>query len=65
MSDATPPASSTAPSAQPVPPRPSWLQTLRVYLEPASLRMLTLGFSATDIRASLPLEFATGATEAY
>lgn len=26
---------------------------------------LTLGFSATDIRATLPLEFATGATEAY
>ena len=25
-------------------PRTSWLQTLRVYLEPASLRMLTLGF---------------------
>ena len=55
MSDATPPASSTAPSAQPAPPRPSWLQTLRVYLEPASLRMLTLGFSA-----GLPLLLVLG-----
>jgi PAT family beta-lactamase induction signal transducer AmpG len=26
--------------------KPSWAQTLRVYLEPASLRMLSLGFSA-------------------
>ncbi len=26
--------------------RPTWLQTLQVYLEPASLRMLSLGFSA-------------------
>jgi PAT family beta-lactamase induction signal transducer AmpG len=26
--------------------KPSWLQTLKVYLEPASLRMLSLGFSA-------------------
>ena len=30
----------------PEPPRLSWSQTLRVYLEPASLRMLLLGFSA-------------------
>ncbi|WP_298213072.1 permease [Acidovorax sp.] len=37
------------------PPRPSWLQTLRVYLEPASLRMLTLGFSA-----GLPLLLVLG-----
>ena len=28
------------------PARPSWGQTLRVYLEPATLRMLLLGFSA-------------------
>ena len=33
----------------------SWLQTLRVYLEPASLRMLTLGFSA-----GLPLLLVLG-----
>ncbi|MEN9436371.1 MAG: hypothetical protein RIR09_1026 [Pseudomonadota bacterium] len=26
--------------------KPSWLETLKVYLEPASLRMLALGFSA-------------------
>jgi PAT family beta-lactamase induction signal transducer AmpG len=26
--------------------KPSWTSTLRVYLEPASLRMLILGFSA-------------------
>ncbi|RLJ38102.1 AmpG family muropeptide MFS transporter [Acidovorax sp. 106] len=57
MSDATPPASSTAPSTLTLPasPRPSWLQTLRVYLEPASLRMLTLGFSA-----GLPLLLVLG-----
>ncbi len=36
-------------------PRPSWRQTLRVYLEPASLRMLTLGFSA-----GLPLLLVLG-----
>jgi len=34
---------------------PSWAQTLRVYLEPASLRMLTLGFSA-----GLPLLLVLG-----
>ncbi len=34
---------------------PSWLQTLRVYLEPASLRMLALGFSA-----GLPLLLVLG-----
>jgi PAT family beta-lactamase induction signal transducer AmpG len=28
------------------PPRPGWLASLKVYLEPASLRMLSLGFSA-------------------
>ncbi len=36
-------------------PHLSWLQTLRVYLEPASLRMLTLGFSA-----GLPLLLVLG-----
>lgn len=39
----------------PSPIRPSWRQTLRVYLEPASLRMLTLGFSA-----GLPLLLVLG-----
>lgn len=37
------------------PPRTPWLQTLRVYLEPASLRMLTLGFAA-----GLPLLLVLG-----
>ena len=46
MSDASHPASPSASTPPPVTPRPSWLQTLRVYLEPASLRMLALGFSA-------------------
>ncbi|GDY36356.1 MFS transporter [Acidovorax sp. NB1] len=36
-------------------PRTPWLQTLRVYLEPASLRMLTLGFAA-----GLPLLLVLG-----
>ena len=58
MSDATPIASSAPPSPPTPPsppPRPSWLQTLRVYLEPASLRMLALGFSA-----GLPLLLVLG-----
>jgi len=42
-------------SAPATPTRASWLQTLRVYLEPASLRMLTLGFSA-----GLPLLLVLG-----
>ncbi|WP_010467017.1 AmpG family muropeptide MFS transporter [Acidovorax radicis] len=47
---------SLAPSTAPdKPPRTPWLQTLRVYLEPASLRMLTLGFSA-----GLPLLLVLG-----
>ncbi|MDY0106477.1 MAG: hypothetical protein RBS27_07390, partial [Giesbergeria sp.] len=45
----------TPPPALPDTPRASWLQTLRVYLEPASLRMLTLGFSA-----GLPLLLVLG-----
>lgn len=49
MSDTSP--TTGIPSA----PRPSWLQTLRIYLEPASLRMLTLGFSA-----GLPLLLVLG-----
>ncbi|MEZ5706820.1 MAG: AmpG family muropeptide MFS transporter [Burkholderiaceae bacterium] len=35
--------------------KPTWGETLRVYLEPASLRMLTLGFSA-----GLPLPLVLG-----
>ncbi|MFN9727375.1 AmpG family muropeptide MFS transporter [Acidovorax sp.] len=46
---ATPPASSLPPARTP------WLQSLRVYLEPASLRMLTLGFAA-----GLPLLLVLG-----
>jgi PAT family beta-lactamase induction signal transducer AmpG len=44
------------PDATPTPdPRPSWAQTLRVYLEPASLRMFALGFAA-----GLPLLLVLG-----
>ncbi|WP_312756415.1 AmpG family muropeptide MFS transporter [Pulveribacter sp.] len=39
----------------PAPPSRSWLQAWRVYLEPASLRMLALGFSA-----GLPLLLVLG-----
>ncbi|AOG24473.1 AmpG family muropeptide MFS transporter [Acidovorax sp. RAC01] len=47
---------STSPPAAPgTPARTPWLQTLRVYLEPASLRMLTLGFAA-----GLPLLLVLG-----
>ncbi|EER57776.1 major facilitator transporter, partial [Acidovorax delafieldii 2AN] len=52
MSDSTPNAAATPPAR---PQRTPWLQTLRVYLEPASLRMLTLGFSA-----GLPLLLVLG-----
>ena len=57
MSDTS---TSSTPSLAPTtaadkPPRTPWLQTLRVYLEPASLRMLTLGFSA-----GLPLLLVLG-----
>ncbi len=48
MSDETPSPASAA-------PRPSWTETLRVYLEPATLRMLALGFSA-----GLPLLLVLG-----
>ncbi|WP_291115988.1 MFS transporter [Hydrogenophaga sp.] len=41
--------------AEVTPPRPSWGETLRVYLEPASLRMFALGFSA-----GLPLLLVLG-----
>ncbi|MGL4436073.1 MAG: AmpG family muropeptide MFS transporter [Giesbergeria sp.] len=46
-----PPTTTPSPNAAHL----SWLQTLRVYLEPASLRMLTLGFSA-----GLPLLLVLG-----
>ena len=39
----------------PAAPRPGWRDTLRVYLAPESLRMLTLGFSA-----GLPLLLVLG-----
>ncbi|WP_119964198.1 AmpG family muropeptide MFS transporter [Simplicispira lacusdiani] len=44
-----------APTTAATAPRATWLQTLRVYLEPASLRMLTLGFAA-----GLPLLLVLG-----
>ena len=43
------------PSADAAAPRPTWGQTLRAYLEPASLRMFALGFSA-----GLPLLLVLG-----
>lgn len=58
---AAPPGTSPNPSCTPEPAGPAkparmpWRQTLRVYLEPASLRMLTLGFSA-----GLPLLLVLG-----
>ena len=45
----------TANPAQIEPPRPTWGETLRVYTEPATLRMLFLGFSA-----GLPLLLVLG-----
>ena len=48
--------SSVTPVSEPgTPPRPSWADTLRAYLEPASLRMFALGFSA-----GLPLLLVLG-----
>ena len=44
-----------APAAIPDQIKPTWLQTFRVYREPATLRMLTLGFSA-----GLPLLLVLG-----
>lgn len=53
----SPPNPATSPSAaEPSPqPSPTWGETLRVYLEPASLRMFALGFSA-----GLPLLLVLG-----
>jgi PAT family beta-lactamase induction signal transducer AmpG len=45
----------TSPTLTNQAPRTSWLQALKVYLEPASLRMLALGFSA-----GLPLLLVLG-----
>jgi PAT family beta-lactamase induction signal transducer AmpG len=45
----------TSPTLTEQAPRPGWLQALKVYLEPASLRMLALGFSA-----GLPLLLVLG-----
>ena len=55
MPDPIPPPAAAQPVRNTPLPRTSWLQTLRVYLEPASLRMLTLGFSA-----GLPLLLVLG-----
>ena len=54
ISTGTAPTTPSTTTAQ-RPPRMPWRQTLRVYLEPASLRMLTLGFSA-----GLPLLLVLG-----
>ena len=51
---AAPPAA-TEPGAPTAEPQPTWGETLRVYLEPASLRMFALGFSA-----GLPLLLVLG-----
>src|SRR5690606_21977108 len=50
-----PPPSMPPSDASPPAARRSWLQAWRVYLEPASLRMLALGFSA-----GLPLLLVLG-----
>jgi PAT family beta-lactamase induction signal transducer AmpG len=49
------PEPAAIPHESPNPTRRSWLEALRVYLEPSSLRMLTLGFSA-----GLPLLLVLG-----
>lgn len=55
MTEPSTTSSSSAPSTPTEAPRRSWAQTLRVYAEPASLRMLALGFSA-----GLPLLLVLG-----
>ncbi|MFN3375192.1 MAG: AmpG family muropeptide MFS transporter [Burkholderiaceae bacterium] len=56
MSDATPSSSASVPAGSAPPAtRRSWRAALAVYLEPASLRMLTLGFAA-----GLPLLLVLG-----
>jgi PAT family beta-lactamase induction signal transducer AmpG len=49
------PSDSQAPTGTSTPPRRAWREVLRVYLEPAALRMLLLGFSA-----GLPLLLVLG-----
>ena len=49
------PRAATEPGAPAAEPKPTWGETLRVYLEPASLRMFALGFSA-----GLPLLLVLG-----
>jgi PAT family beta-lactamase induction signal transducer AmpG len=46
---------SATPAETPTPPSPPWRDALKVYLEPATLRMLALGFSA-----GLPLLLVLG-----
>jgi PAT family beta-lactamase induction signal transducer AmpG len=46
MKNLFPAMSDNAPAAARTEAPPSWAQTLKVYLEPATLRMLSLGFSA-------------------
>jgi MFS transporter, PAT family, beta-lactamase induction signal transducer AmpG len=63
--DSTPSRAANVPAVNPpdapltegavVPPRPPWSQVLRTYVEPASLRMFALGFSA-----GLPLLLVLG-----
>lgn len=55
MTEPSTTTTSSAPSTPTDAPRRSWGQTLRVYAEPASLRMLALGFSA-----GLPLLLVLG-----
>ncbi|HVR50007.1 MAG TPA: MFS transporter [Pseudorhodoferax sp.] len=54
-SPAKPAEVQAGPAATAAPARPSWADTLKVYLEPATLRMLALGFSA-----GLPLLLVLG-----
>lgn len=51
----TAPPAVTEPATPAAEPKPTWGETLRVYLEPASLRMFALGFSA-----GLPLLLVLG-----
>ena len=62
LSDAAPTSAASlaaqvggAANSAPLPVKPSWLETFKVYLEPATWRMLLLGFSA-----GLPLLLVLG-----
>ena len=48
-------AAATPAAAPPAERRPSWLASLKIYLQPTSLRMLALGFAA-----GLPLLLVLG-----